>query len=169
MYHYLDILNFGILGLMLISLVSLILISNRIELFKQYIYSKKIFSAASDETEIYIHMLKKSNQYIFLTSISFILSNVLVSKNILNLSYFFLISGIFFLLLSLTTCFYSKESISQGYLVIAKNKSYLIYYFNNQKQQNLILSWQNKMISSLYLTLFFYMLLLISTLLMKII
>ncbi|GKS53409.1 hypothetical protein EMLAB_00240 [Enterococcus mundtii] len=41
MYHYLDILNFGILGLMLISLVSLILISNRIELFKQYIYSKK--------------------------------------------------------------------------------------------------------------------------------
>ncbi|MBO1084982.1 hypothetical protein IGJ16_002228 [Enterococcus pernyi] len=167
MYHYLDILNFGILGLMLISLVSLILISNRIELFKQYIYSKKIFSAASDETEIYIRMLKKSNQYIFLTSISFILSNVLVSKNILNLSYFFLISGIFFLLLSLTTCFYSKESISQGYLVIAKNKSYLIYYFKNQKQQNLILSWQNKMISSLYLTLFFYMLLLISTLLMK--
>ncbi|MDA9460766.1 hypothetical protein B835_648 [Enterococcus mundtii 3F] len=167
MYHYLDILNFGILGLMLISLVSLILISNRIELFKQYIYSKKIFSAASDETEIYIRMLKKSNQYIFLTSISFILSNVLVSKNILNLSYFFLISGIFFLLLSLTTCFYSKESISQGYLVIAKNKSYLIYYFKNQKQQNLILSWQNKMISSLYLTLFFYMLLLMSTLLMK--
>ena len=167
MYHYLDILNFGILGLMLISLVPLILISNRIELFKQYIYSKKIFSAASDETEIYIRMLKKSNQYIFLTSISFILSNVLVSKNILNLSYFFLISGIFFLLLSLTTCFYSKESISQGYLVIAKNKSYLIYYFKNQKQQNLILSWQNKMISSLYLTLFFYMLLLISTLLMK--
>ncbi len=167
MYHYLDILNFGILGLMLISLVSLILISNRIELFKQYIYSKKIFSAASDETEIYIRMLKKSNQYIFLTSISFILSNVLVSKNILNLSTFFLISGIFFLLLSLTTCFYSKESISQGYLVIAKNKSYLIYYFKNQKQQNLILSWQNKMISSLYLTLFFYMLLLISTLLMK--
>ncbi|AUB53540.1 hypothetical protein EM4838_11250 [Enterococcus mundtii] len=167
MYHYLDILNFGILGLMLISLVSLILISNRIELFKQYIYSKKIFSAASDETEIYIHMLKKSNQYIFLTSISFILSNVLVSKNILNLSTFFLILGIFFLLLSLTTCFYSKESISQGYLVIAKNKSYLIYYFNNQKQQNIILSWQNKMISSLYLTLFFYMLLLISTLLMK--
>ncbi|PTO39066.1 hypothetical protein C6P52_06250 [Enterococcus mundtii] len=167
MYHYLDILNFGILGLMLISLVSLILISNRIELFKQYIYSKKIFSAASDETEIYIRMLKKSNQYIFLTSISFILSNVLVSKNILNLSYFFLISGIFFLLLSLTTCFYSKESISQGYLVIAKNKSYLIYYFKNQKQQNIILSWQNKMISSLYLTLFFYMLLLISTLLMK--
>jgi len=167
MYHYLDILNFGILGLMLISLVSLILISNRIELFKQYIYSKKIFSAASDETEIYIRMLKKSNQYIFLTSISFILSNVLVSKNILNLSTFFLISGIFFLLLSLTTCFYSKESISQGYLVIAKNKSYLIYYFNNQKQQNIILSWQNKMISSLYLTLFFYMLLLISTLLMK--
>jgi len=167
MYHYLDILNFGLLGLMLISLVSLILISNRIELFKQYIYSKKIFSAASDETEIYIRMLKKNNQYIFLTSISFILSNVLVSKNILNLSYFFLISGIFFLLLSLTTCFYSKESISQGYLVIAKNKSYLIYYFKNQKQQNLILSWQNKMISSLYLTLFFYMLLLISTLLMK--
>ncbi|MGM0330417.1 hypothetical protein IGI79_002251 [Enterococcus sp. AZ084] len=167
MYHYLDILNFGILGLMLISLVSLILISNRIELFKQYIYSKKIFSAASDETEIYIRMLKKSNQYIFLTSISFILSNVLVSKNILNLSTFFLILGIFFLLLSLTTCFYSKESISQGYLVIAKNKSYLIYYFKNQKQQNLILSWQNKMISSLYLTLFFYMLLLISTLLMK--
>ncbi|NBA63352.1 hypothetical protein GVL14_14155 [Enterococcus mundtii] len=167
MYHYLDILNFGILGLMLISLVSLILISNRIELFKQYIYSKKIFSAASDETEIYIRMLKKSNQYIFLTSISFILSNVLVSKNILNLSTFFLISGIFFLLLSLTTCFYSKESISQGYLVIAKNKSYLIYYFKNQKQQNIILSWQNKMISSLYLTLFFYMLLLISTLLMK--
>ncbi|STD26481.1 Uncharacterised protein [Enterococcus mundtii] len=167
MYHYLDILNFGILGLMLISLVSLILVSNRIELFKQYIYSKKIFSAASDETEIYIHMLKKSNQYIFLTSISFILSNVLVSKNILNLSTFFLILGIFFLLLSLTTCFYSKESISQGYLVIAKNKSYLIYYFNNQKQQNIILSWQNKMISSLYLTLFFYMLLLISTLLMK--
>lgn len=167
MYHYLDILNFGILGLMLISLVSLILISNRIELFKQYIYSKKIFSAASDETEIYIRMLKKSNQYIFLTSISFILSNVLVSKNILNLSTFFLISGIFFLLLSLTTCFYSKDSISQGYLVIAKNKSYLIYYFKNQKQQNLILSWQNKMISSLYLTLFFYMLLLISTLLMK--
>ena len=167
MYHYLDILNFGLLGLMLISLVSLILISNRIELFKQYIYSKKIFSAASDETEIYIRMLKKSNQYIFLTSISFILSNVLVSKNILNLSTFFLISGIFFLLLSLTTCFYSKESISQGYLVIAKNKSYLIYYFKNQKQQNLILSWQNKMISSLYLTLFFYMLLLISTLLMK--
>ncbi|MBE6172605.1 MAG: hypothetical protein E7153_07175 [Enterococcus faecium] len=167
MYHYLDILNFGILGLMLISLVSLILISNRIELFKQYIYSKKIFSAASDETEIYIRMLKKSNQYIFLTSISFILSNVLVSKNILNLSTFFLILGIFFLLLSLTTCFYSKESISQGYLVIAKNKSYLIYYFKNQKQQNIILSWQNKMISSLYLTLFFYMLLLISTLLMK--
>lgn len=167
MYHYLDILNFGILGLMLISLVSLILVSNRIELFKQYIYSKKIFSAASDETEIYIHMLKKSNQYIFLTSISFILSNVLVSKNILNLSTFFLILGIFFLLLSLTTCFYSKESISQGYLVIAKNKSYLIYYFNNQKQQNIILSWQNKMITSLYLTLFFYMLLLISTLLMK--
>lgn len=167
MYHYLDILNFGILGLMLISLVSLILISNRIELFKQYIYSKKIFSAASDETEIYIRMLKKSNQYIFLTSISFILSNVLVSKNILNLSTFFLISGIFFLLLSLTTCFYSKDSISQGYLVIAKNKSYLIYYFKNQKQQNIILSWQNKMISSLYLTLFFYMLLLISTLLMK--
>ncbi|MGL9894251.1 hypothetical protein SAMN04487758_102190 [Enterococcus mundtii] len=167
MYHYLDILNFGLLGLMLISLVSLILISNRIELFKQYIYSKKIFSAASDETEIYIRMLKKSNQYIFLTSISFILSNVLVSKNILNLSTFFLISGIFFLLLSLTTCFYSKDSISQGYLVIAKNKSYLIYYFKNQKQQNLILSWQNKMISSLYLTLFFYMLLLISTLLMK--
>lgn len=167
MYHYLDILNFGLLGLMLISLVSLILISNRIELFKQYIYSKKIFSAASDETEIYIRMLKKSNQYIFLTSISFILSNVLVSKNILNLSTFFLILGIFFLLLSLTTCFYSKESISQGYLVIAKNKSYLIYYFKNQKQQNIILSWQNKMISSLYLTLFFYMLLLISTLLMK--
>lgn len=167
MYHYLDILNFGILGLMLISLVSLILISNRMELFKQYIYSKKIFSAASDETEIYIRMLKKSNQYIFLTSISFILSNVLVSKNILNLSTFFLISGIFFLLLSLTTCFYSKDSISQGYLVIAKNKSYLIYYFNNQKQQNIILSWQNKMITSLYLTLFFYMLLLISTLLMK--
>ncbi len=167
MYHYLDILNFGLLGLMLISLVSLILISNRIELFKQYIYSKKIFSAASDETEIYIRMLKKSNQYIFLTSISFILSNVLVLKNILNLSTFFLILGIFFLLLSLTTCFYSKESISQGYLVIAKNKSYLIYYFKNQKQQNIILSWQNKMISSLYLTLFFYMLLLISTLLMK--
>ncbi|XUB40193.1 hypothetical protein IGJ19_002319 [Enterococcus sp. DIV1368b] len=167
MYHYLDILNFGILGLMLISLVSLILISNRIELFKQYIYSKKIFSAASDETEIYIRMLKKSNQYIFLTSISFILSNVLVSKNILNLSTFFLILGIFFLLLSLTTCFYSKESISQGYLVIAKNKSYLIYYFNNQKQKDMILSWQNKMITSLYLTLFFYMLLLISTLLMK--
>lgn len=89
MYHYLDILNFGLLGLMLISLVSLILISNRIELFKQYIYSKKIFSAASDETEIYIRMLKKSNQYIFLTSISFILSNVLVLKNILNLSTFF--------------------------------------------------------------------------------
>lgn len=167
MYHYLDILNFGLLGLMLISLVSLILISNRIELFKQYIYSKKIFSAASDETEIYIRMLKKNNQYIFLTSISFILSNVLVSKNFLNLSTFFLILGIFFLLLSLTTCFYSKESIRQGYLVIAKNKSYLIYYFKNQKQQNIILSWQNKMISSLYLTLFFYMFLLISTLLMK--
>ena len=169
MHKLLGILNFGILGLMIISLISLIFFNNRMETFKQQIYSKKIISPALDKAELYNRIVRKSNIYILFGSVSCGISAFLLLKNILTISTLLLLLGIVFLFLSLNKWYYFKENISHGYLIIAKKKPYWIYYFNDQKEKDMILSWQNKMISSVYLTFFFYMLLLISTLLMKII
>ncbi|MFP1649036.1 hypothetical protein [Enterococcus mundtii] len=169
MHKLLGILNFGILGLMIISLISLVFFNNRMETFKQQIYSKKIISPALDKAELYNRIVRKSNIYILFGSVSSGISAFLLLKNILTISTLLLLLGIVFLFLSLNKWYYFKENISHGYLIIAKKKSYWIYYFNDQKEKDMILSWQNKMICSVYLTFFFYMLLLISTLLMKII
>ena len=169
MHKLLGILNFGILGLMIISLISLVFFNNRMETFKQQIYSKKIISPALDKAELYNRIVRKSNIYILFGSVSSGISAFLLLKNILTISTLLLLLGIVFLFLSLNKWYYFKENISHGYLIIAKKKPYWIYYFNDQKEKDMILSWQNKMISSVYLTFFFYMLLLISTLLMKII
>lgn len=120
MHKLLGILNFGILGLMIISLISLVFFNNRMETFKQQIYSKKIISPALDKAELYNRIVRKSNIYILFGSVSSGISAFLLLKNILTISTLLLLLGIVFLFLSLNKWYYFKENISHGYLIIAK-------------------------------------------------
>lgn len=127
MHKLLGILNFGILGLMIISLISLIFFNNRMETFKQQIYSKKIISPALDKAELYNRIVRKSNKYILFGSVSCGISAFLLLKNILTISTLLLLLGIVFLFLSLNKWYYFKENISHGYLIIVKKKNHIGY------------------------------------------
>lgn len=155
MHNFLVMTSYFFLLLILITLVFLSYINTKIEVFKKTVIKRNILSFSTAEANEYIPILRKSNRFILFSLISCILSIFFITENNIPFSILFIILGIIFCLVALQKWRYFKKTILSGYLIITKKKNHFTYFFTNLEEKQKVLSWQSKMIYSVYLIFIF--------------